>query len=458
MFKKVLAIFLFFSAFQIAYAAEVKKASVEAYGLTFEQAYELMLVNNNALKASSEEVQVKKYERAAAIGHFFPKVGVGTSYFHFNEDAALTVPMPVVGPQTLTLQKQNLWMAQAGVTWNVFTGGKILALNSAAKAKLLGADEKHKQILDELTYELAKRYYGLKLALEVLEVRKQVYDGVKKHLDYAILMEKAGVIPKSERLHAQVAFSEAQRELNAANRDVSIIEEGLKTLIKDENVSLDAVSINPSSDLFLYNAPVNKVEDYKKATLQNNHQLGQINAKKEALKANYRSEVANYSPIVSLFAYDIFSQSNLAHAVPRFAVGASANLMLFDGFTRENNIKAAKSMKKQVDFEILNAQNNLESLVVKQYQELYKYKEQYESTNATLEDAKEALRVVEIGFKEGINSSLAVTDAQMALSKVKLERLNSVYNHNLVLIDLLKTTGKTNEIFNYINNSKKEGL
>lgn len=459
MFKRGLIIGLFLIVGQMAFCDEVKQASVHTYELSFEQAYELMFANNNALKASHEEVEVKRHEKNAAIGHFFPKVGLNTTYLHFGEDIALTANLPKpLGSQSLTLQNENLWFASAGAVWNVFTGGKILALNSAARAKLAGANQKHRQIANELTVELVKRYYGLRFAKDVCVVRKQVYDGIKKHLEYAILLEKAGIIPKSERLHAEVAFANAQRELSAANRDVAVIEEGLKTLIKDETVNLDGVSINPSSQLFVYKDEIPKLEELKKTAMENNPQLKQIEAKTEVVKAHYRSEVANYSPMVSLFAYDIFTQSNLSHGIPRFAVGASANWLLFDGLTRENNIKAASSMKKQVAYETIDAQNNIESLVVKQYQELYKYQEQYESTNTSIDNAKEALRVTELGFKEGISSSLSVIDAQMALSKVKIERLNAVYNYDLTLTDLLKTTGKSDDIFTYINNSRKEGL
>lgn len=444
---------------QITLCEEAKQASIQTYELSFEQAYELMFANNNALKASHEEVEVKRHEKNAAIGHFFPKIGLNTTYVHFGENIALTANLPKpLGPQSLTLQNENLWFASAGATWNVFTGGKILALNSAARAKLAGASQKHKQIASELTVELVKRYYGLKLAKDICIVRKQVYDGIKKHLEYAILLEKAGIIPKSERLHAEVAFANAQRELSAATRDVAVIEEGLKTLIKDEKVDLDGVSINPNSALFIYNGEIPKLEVLKQTAIENNPQLKQMDAKKEVVKAHYRSELANYSPMVSLFAYDIFTQSDLSHGVPRFAFGASANWLFFDGLTRENNIKAAKSMKKQVAYEALDAQNNIESLVVKQYQELYKYQEQYESTDKSIENAKEALRTTELGFKEGISSSLSVVDAQMALSKVKIERLNAVYNYDLTLTDLLKTTGKSDDIFTYLNNSRKEGL
>lgn len=42
------------------------------------------------------------------------------------------------------------------------------------------------------------------------------------------------------------------------------------------------------------------------------------------------------------------------------------------------------------------------------------------------------------------------------LSKVKIERLNSIYNYDITLADLLKTNGDTKAILNYVSNSKTE--
>ena len=133
-------------------------------------------------------------------------------------------------------------------------------------------------------------------------------------------------------------------------------------------------------------------------------------------------------------------------------------MILFDGFSRTNNVRAAKAERKSVDYEIEDAKYNIECLVTKQYQELMKYKENYDSAVKSLETAEESLRVANLSFKEGFGTSLQVTDAQMMLLKVKIERLNSIYNYDVTLADLLKTNGDTDEILNYISNSNKANM
>ena len=82
--------------------------------------------------------------------------------------------------------------------------------------------------------------------------RNYLTDGIGKHLKDAKLLEKEGIISKSERLHAEVAYADAMRDYKASLRDANVIEEGLKTLIKAQDANLKDVCIQPNSLLFVY--------------------------------------------------------------------------------------------------------------------------------------------------------------------------------------------------------------
>lgn len=471
--SKKIIIFLIavFFGVQNVFAQEAQKAQnayIQKIDLSFEQAYQLMLANNNEIKATLEEVKEKKYERKAAIGHYFPKLGINSTYTRLDDNISVTAPSTAIAvaglgtihtpPITMDLQDRDFWLTNVGAVWNVFTGGKILALNSAARAKLEATNEKYKLVTNDLICELVKRYYGLRLAQDVVSVRKQVYETTKKHLEDAKKLEEAGIIPKSEKLHAEVAFANAKMEYEDSIRDRNIVEEGLKTLIKDDNIDLKGVEIIPSSSLFVYSNNFEALEEFKQKALAQNPNLKQLEAKKQLAQANYRSHAANYSPTLSLFAYDTVAKRNMSYQIPSWSVGATVNMVLFDGLSRYNELKAADCVRKQVKYETINAKNNVESLVTKKYEELMKYKEQYESTAKSIESAQEALRTSTLAFNEGMNTSLAVTDAQTAFSGAKVKRLNAIYNYDMALTELLKTNGSAEEILNYIKNSSSEKL
>lgn len=459
--KKFLAVLILLCSCKSVMAADVQKTGVDLVDLSFEQAYELMLENNNSLKAHNEAIKQAKFEKNSALGEFSPKVMMNSTYFHFSKDMNLTTNDSLMGhPVSITshIQDRNLFTFGGGVVWNIFTGGKLLSNHAAARAKYEATNAKYRDIKDNLTVELVKRYYGLRLARDVAEVRRQTAECIEKHVKDARLLEKEGVISKAERLHAEVAYADAERDYKASLRDINIVEEGLKTLIKAQDVDLKDVRIEPASLLFVYDETAVDVDAMKANALTNNPKLKQLAQKRKIMDAKYHAKVADYMPTVSLFAMDIAAASNLSETIPRAAIGGSANMLLFDGFSRTNNVRAAKAERKSVDYEIEDAKYNIECLVIKQYQELMKYKENYDSAVKSLETAEESLRVANLSFKEGFGTSLQVTDAQMMLLKVKIERLNSIYNYDVTLADLLRTNGDTDEILNYISDSNKTDM
>lgn len=440
----------------ISFARE--NSNVETYDIDFPTAYELMFNNNNHIKALLENINVHKYKKNSAIGEFLPKINLNASFVHFNRDIKTDITSLPLGGQivpipNLTIQDKNLGTFGFTALWNVFTGGKIIAYNSSARAKLLGADLKYKSVSNMLTVQLVKAYFGLSLAKDCENVRKSVLENARQHLDDAEKMEKEGLIPKSEKLHAEVAYRQALKEYNSAQRDVLIAEEGLKNLIKDDSANLTNVSIKPVSFLFVSNKQIDSLDTLKEEAIKNNPDFKQTAVQKKLADANYLANFANYSPSISVVAYDIVAQGHLATQIPRAGIGVMGNFTLFNGLSRYNDLKAAKSLKKEAQYATKASKNDMEYLVAKNYNELFKYKEQYESSDKSIEKAQESLRCAMLAFKEGYGTSLSVTDAQTMLGVIKIQKLKAVYDYDVKLAELLANTGKSELILEYMQDA-----
>ena len=92
---------------------------------------------------------------------------------------------------------------------------------------------------------LAESYFGLRLAQEVVRVRQDTYNSLKRHYENALKLEAAGMIDKAGRLFAQVNMDEAQRSLEASQKETAVLQNALRTLL---NIT-DTCSIQPVSPL-----------------------------------------------------------------------------------------------------------------------------------------------------------------------------------------------------------------
>lgn len=478
-YKKLSAIFLLF----MLISGMPLHAEENTLQLDFSNAISQMNNTNALLQSVRYEKEKSEYDRKKAMGLFLPKIDVNFMYTHLNapiemdfnplRDAMLGMSATAVGmnhgaaaaynymntinndPRFAksnfieTIQDQDFWTVNATIRQPVFTGGKIIAANKAAKASYEIASEKVRYTQNALLTELAQRYYALRLSMKVVEVRKEVLDGMETHLNQAKKMQESGMIPNAERLHAEVAFSEAEREYKKALRDKDTLNAALKNTLSTGS------DIMPVSELFMSDC-IQDINYYKTKAIELNPVLAQMKANRDLAHQGYMKELARYSPDIFIYGSKDLANRNLSEYAPEWFIGAGATMTIFDGFDRYNSLKAADATEKRVAAAMHQADRDIETLVEKSYNELMKDIEQLQTLEKSVEFAEEYLRVRETAFMAGFGTSIDVVDARLNLSKVKIERLQALYEFDVSLARLLEVSGISDQYEAYRKSAKTE--
>lgn len=466
--------------------------------LSFEESLQILKANNHLLKQYGFLQKEKLAEAQARKGLFMPRVGLtGTytamqkditldltsvrdaitplygalsKYGNFsgvpNPDPATNTAVPIL-PDNLSTKAvreqlgQGLQKVQqanwdpviqdkmfggifASAIMPIYTGGKIKAANAAAKIEMKEADETVTQKSNELMSELAERYYGLCLAQQAVKVRKDVVNGMNRHLQDALKLEKEGLIAHAEVLNAQVYQSQADRELKKAEQTVHILNQALLNTLGIEQPQ----TIIPTSDLF-YLADLEPVNYFKQAANNHSPLLAQVRTKMELAEQGLKVEKSEWLPSVAIQGTYNVIDHNIAHITPTWMAGVAAKWTLFDGGSRNKKIKAAGFKIDQVKEAEQKVQSDINTVIDKLYSTLIMYKDQIASLQSSQKFAEEYVRVREKGFREDMNSSTEVVDAQLALSKVRIERLEAMYGFDKTLADLLQFAGLSNQYSSY---------
>ncbi len=481
----LLTAFLAASCFTI-FAGDVY--AEEGMPLDFNDAVQIMMQSNQLLNAAKQESEKTSYEINAARGLFFPKIDLMFTYTHlsgpiqmdFNplkeamiglssqayaanaaanagyagdssvisQYAEAFAAQAHANPELAdshfieTVQKQDFWMAAAAIRQPIFTGGKIIAANRAAEARHRVSHYKVAYTENFLISQLVQRYYGYSLALKVVDVRTEALEGIQKHAEDARAMFANGVISKAELLHAEVALTEANRELVRSKRDADTALAGLKNTLSTSG------NVIPGSELFFADK-IQPVEYFRQKALEKNPVLLQLTANRDLAHQGYMKELAGMSPDIFLFGSMNLYEHNLTRYAPDWFVGAGAKYTLFEGMKNYNEIRAAKATEKQVESALKKARLDINTLVEKNYNELINDVEQLKSFSTSLEFANEFLRVREKAFKEGFAASADVVDARLNLSKVTIEKLQAMYQFDLSLARLLEACGISNDFDAY---------
>lgn len=476
----------------------VTVAQNEVKPLSFGEAYEFMNTNSHVLRRADYEISEKEASRKATFGLRSPRVFVTANavqmadpltldltpvrdaitplydalghYGNFsgvpNPDPNTSGVLPVLPDNLSTqavrsklldgeakvnaaewnqmIQEKQFVAVNANFVWPLYTGGKINAANEASKIQEEEAGLEKQQRQGELLSELATRYYGLVLAEQAYKVREQVADAMKKHLFDSEKLSEQGQIAKVEFLHAQVANADAERELKKAQRDISIVRRALENTLAIG----DSLYFAPASPLFI----MKKYESedfFIGLALANNPQLLQVNSKKELAATGVKLEKSNYLPTVAMTGTYDMANKDLSPYVPDWMVGVGLNWSLFEGNARNRKLQAAKFKGEQAEEAGIKAEEDIRTIIRKLHQQLGMQVEQLDGLDKTLEFAKTYAESREKAFHEGLSTSTELVDANLLLAKVKIDRLQAMYNYDVTLATLLQVCGTPDKFLSY---------
>ena len=257
---------------QILLISMLLVSSTYSYGadITFSQALESLYGTHEGMAQAEADYKQKEYAKKAALGLYSPRIYLNAAYAYFGNDltmdvdlspisntvngilGSLPIPLPPLSlPSSMeqVVQQDQFFSLNAAMIWPVFTGGKIYAANKAASANLEMAKYGKTIRHDELGIAMAEKYFTLRFIKDIIALKQDVKDSMQEHYNKALKLEKAGMLAKVERLHAEMALSDAEKSLDTSIREAKLVESSLKSMLSsnDDNIT-------PATPLFIINA------------------------------------------------------------------------------------------------------------------------------------------------------------------------------------------------------------
>ncbi|MDO6807599.1 TolC family protein [Zobellia galactanivorans] len=457
--------------------------------ISISEALELSYANNEKIKQYNERVQQKVYNDKAAKGNFLPSLNLLGGYTYLNEniqvntsqistslddlggkygaafvaaygeqiglsglstESAYSTLVSVLGqfPPYPNMEIDNRQFPTAALTATqpLFTGGKIIAAKRYAKAELRSADIELKQVKDEIANELIERYLNVVLLQQVVKTRQEVYDAMLKHKEQAERSVQLEILPKHVLLRAQVAVADAQKDLNNDLNKEELATMALRTTMNlADTIPFKVMDSISYKELYLdFNELLTTA--YAKQPV-----LGLIDQKEEMAKQALALEKSKFMPNIAAFGtYNMF-RDELPVVPPQFMVGVQAQINLFNGFKDINQLKSSKHLKKEVKNAKDYAFKQIHLLVQSNYVTARNQQKLYNSLTATVELAKENLRINTRRFEEGLGKSIDVIDASLLYKQSKIEQLVALNGYYQAIANLYTAIGEPEKIILFIN-------
>ena len=457
---KILILFIILFSYSSTYSADI----------TFSQALESLYGTHEGMAQAEADYKQKEYSKKAALGLYSPRISLNAAYAYFGNDLTMdvdlspvsntvngifgslggvrTIPLPSISlPNSMeqVVQKDQFFTLNAAMIWPVFTGGQIYAANKAASANLdiakYGKTIRH----DELGISLAEKYFTLRFIQDIIALKQDVKDSMQEHYNKALKLEKAGMLAKVERLHAEMALSDAEKSLDTSLREAKLVESALKSMISstDEN-------INPSTPLFLVKAEdIESLAYFQDMASSSNAKLKQAQTATKLAHAGVINSTSSFIPKINAFGMVNIYDYQLSSLSPDYMVGVQMSINLFDGLQNYHQLKSSKTLEESTKLMAARAEKDIRTLVEQQYITMENARADYNSSLKSLAFAEEYLRARQKAFNQGMATSLDVVDAELALSNSKMSAIQAAYKFDMALITMLATSGMFDNFESY---------
>lgn len=432
--------------------------SVCAKSVDFDSAWKNVLNNHNGIAAERMNVQRQESLASGTSALNLPSVTLSANYTYLDDDVTVSgeqlldsanmnssgILGQLVGPITSTLTERDIFTSSIRAIWPIFTGGRISAAESAAEGKTDEARSKLKMKQQASYEDLAKYYFSVVLANEVVKTYSEVEQGLAKHRDNAIKLQQQGQIAKVERLQADASYDKARVDLRKAQQDSDIAKAALASMLQSKE------TITPETELFT-NPSLPQLSAFIDNTLHTYPGLDLLDAKERQASSLVKAEKGRYYPEVYLYGnYNLYEGDSLsAEIAPDWMVGIGVNVPLIDNKGRSDKVVAAHNAIQQVQYLKKQAQQDLALLVEKTYREALQAIDEYEGLASSLELASENVLLREKAFKQGLSTSLDVVDAELYLASIKTQRSLASFNYVISLVKLLALSDQTDTFVQY---------
>lgn len=445
----------------------IASASLTAQQYTLDEAVSYALEHSDAIKNRMLDVRSAEYDIQEVKAMGMPQVngGVDYNYYFYQPKQPLNdfitpavygvlkgemlVPqdreVPVLPPQEVSfVQPQNL-TAKIGVTQLLFDGGYLYGLKASKLYKELAkrnVDATEQMIKNDVT----KAY----LAVLVAEINKQtIADNIKTvttSLHEVTEMYKQGFTESLDVDRLQLSLD----ELGIQQQNVEQYMDLSKNLLKFQMGYPidDPITLSESIDALVAKFDAEMVDTYTiDPSLRSEYKL--LETAQSLNELNLKRNKAGYYPSVVGFAnfQESLQRSNLfdndqTGFLPTGVLGFSINVPIYDGGTKKAKIQKVKINMEKVELQkeefrkgMLLQVRNAEAAYANAKRMLSNRKKALDMTQSIFDRTK-------IKFREGVGSSIEVTQAESSLYQAQTRYINALYDLLQAKVDLDIALGK----------------
>ncbi|MEZ5006686.1 MAG: TolC family protein [Chitinophagales bacterium] len=450
----------------------------EVLTLSLEQAQEMAINNSRDVVLSQIEIDKAHAQVKQALAALLPQVNANLSYTQYgklpstifpniqeqqlnqvfsaieNQFDAIGDPLPTpisTDPaeieEEIAIQFGSKFNVNAEImaTQTVFNGVFLVGIKAANA--FISIVEHQKELTQEQILDNVKRsYYQVLAAKENIKVLEDNISNIQKLKDDTKALFDNGFAEEIDVDRLQLSINNLQTQLDQAKRQINLTEVVLKF----------QMGIDVYTKIDLVGSMEDQLNDIQydladKGDFSSRTEISLFNVREKVNEFNVKRYKSAYLPSVTLFGSlgssaqrDKFSFFRFNDANPWFNqrfFGFEVNVPIWDSFGKKGQVQYAQLDLDRIKEEREKFFNSLDLQYETSKESLIKAKEQLDYADKNIELAEKIYEVTKIKYKEGVGSSMEMTNAERDLYQAQANRLMAIYNLLIAKADIDKALG-----------------
>lgn len=442
--RRILCVTMLFAGAPAFSQTQTPQPPAPSRPITLDEAIHLAEVNEPTFAAAEAEGRATQLERKDARAGLLPSAVYHNQYLftQSNQTVATTTQggLSQSLPAFIANNAVHEYYSQASVTENLglaqFSAVRLADANAAKAAAELEVARRG------LVQTVVSLYYTSGASSQKVLVAQRALDEANDFLDITTKRENAREAAHADVIKARLGVEQRQRDLDDAKLAAAKARLELGVLLYPD----------PSTDYTL--APVeNPAPLADRATIEaaaknNNPEIRSALAGVQVSQAQAAQARAGLLPDLSLnYIYGI-DAPEFAKRGPDgarnlgYSAAATLDIPIWDWLTSERKVKEANIRSQAAKALLTNAQRKLLASLAEYYDEADVARRQLASLDASVNDARESLRLTRLRYVNGEGTVLDVVDAESTLISAENAQADGVVRYQTALAQLETLTGR----------------
>jgi outer membrane protein len=412
--------------------------------LTLDEALAMALRQNPFYLATQEKENQARSGVREAVSRFLPSINAQGSdtlaeKLFFLEFPSMTPGEP---PQKIAIDFTKDYQMALSFGVPVFAGGRLLAGYKQANYGLQASKESVRLSEQETIFNVKRSFYGYLLAREFSAVAEEALALAGKFAENVKNLHAVGMASKFDLLRSEVQVANLKPQAIRARNSVEVAALGLKTVLGvelDTPVEVRGELAAPPLDA----ASESVVEE----ALAQRPEIRQLDYQRRMAGEMLKIARGSILPTLAIGGtYNFWSDAlNFKKGSWQnfYTVNLSLSLPIFNGFESRARIGQSKAAIRELELTRKGLSDAIAFEVRQAVLNRSQASETLLSQEKNVEQAREAVRIAELNYSEGLATNLDVSTAQVALSQARTNYSQALYDCVISQAQLEKAIGRS---------------